>query len=212
MEKSFIKPEEIEAESFRIIAEELKERGISIPEEEAPVTMRVIHTTADFDYAGTLRFSENAVSVLRRLLEQGTRIVTDTNMAKSGINKGFLSRYGGEALCFMAEADVAAEAAERGITRAMVSMERAAALPGDCIYVVGNAPTALMLLKERIENEGYRPAFIVGVPVGFVNVVRSKDEILDTAEQVGIPYIINSGRKGGSNVAAAIINAVLKMR
>ncbi len=212
MEQSYIKPDEIEAESFRIIAGEFKERGIVIPEEEAPVTMRVIHTTADFDYAETMRYSEGAVPVLRRLLEQGTRIITDTNMAKSGINKGLLSAFGAEILCFMADTDVAAEAKERGITRAMVSMERAVKLPGDSIYVIGNAPTALMLLKEQIEKGGYRPAFIVGVPVGFVNVVKSKEDILSTAEQNGIPYIINSGRKGGSNVAAAIINAVLKKR
>jgi len=211
MEICFIKPEDIEAESFRIIAEELKEKGISIPEDEAPVTMRVIHTTADFDYASTLIFSPDAVEKLSRLLKRGTRIVTDTNMAKSGINKGLLSGYGGEALCFMAERDVASEAAERGITRAMVSMERAAVLTGDTVYVIGNAPTALMLLKDKIEKDGYRPAFIVGVPVGFVNVVKSKEEIRRTAEMYGIPYIINTGRKGGSNVAAAIINAALKM-
>ena len=208
---SFTRPEDIEAESFRIIAEEMKEKGISIPGDEAPVTMRVIHTTADFDYSATLAFSKGAAEKLSRLLKQGTRIVTDTNMAKSGINKGLLSGYGGEVLCFMAEKNVASEAAERGITRAMVSMERATSLTGDTVYVIGNAPTALMLLKEKIEEDGYRPAFIVGVPVGFVNVVKSKEEIRKTAETYGIPYIINMGRKGGSNVAAAIINAALKM-
>ena len=212
MEADYIKPDEIEAESFRIIREELKERGIYIPEDEAPVIMRVIHTTADFEYAETLKFSSDALSVLKGLLEAGTRIVTDTNMAKSGISQKLVSERGGEVICYMADPEIAREAERRGITRAMASMEKAAALAGDTVFAIGNAPTALMLLKDKIENEGYRPAFIIGVPVGFVNVVRSKEEILKLAEEKNIPYIINTGRKGGSNVAAAIVNAALKKR
>ena len=168
MEKSFIKPEEIEAESFRIIAEELKERGISILEEEAPVTMRVIHTTADFDYAGTLRFSENAVSVLRRLLEQGTRIVTDTNMAKSGINKGFLSRYGGEALCFMAEADVAAEAADvpGGLASVLkVLMDADIDIEYTYAFVVENGARACAILRLSDTELGEKILSEAGVPM-----------------------------------------------
>ena len=200
-----LRPEEIEAESFRIIEQELSEMGIHLKPELDPVIRRVIHTTADFSYAETLRFSEQAVDTLRNLLMQGARIVTDTQMALSGINKKKLAAFGGEVICFMADPEVAAEAKERGITRAVVSMEHASRLPGPTIFAIGNAPTALLRLRDMIEEGTYRPAFIIGVPVGFVNVEYAKECIM----ALDVPYIVNAGRKGGSNVAAAIVNAAL---
>ena len=206
-EEKFLRPEEIEQESFRIIERELKEMGIRLPEDRDPVIRRVIHTTADFSYVDTLYFSDGALEELKKLLRAGTRIVTDTQMALSGINKKKVSAMGGEVRCFMAEPDVAEEAGRRGVTRATVSMERAAALPGDTVVVIGNAPTALLQLRDMILSGTWRPAFIVGVPVGFVNVEYAKECI----RKLDVPCILNLGRKGGSNVAAAIINAVLKM-
>ena len=201
----FVLPADIEKRSFEIIGEELAEMGIAIPEDEAPITKRVIHTSADFDYAKTMCYSENAIEIARNLLRSGCDIVTDTNMAKAGINKTKLSALGGEVHCFMADEDVAAEAKERCVTRATVSMERAAKLNKPVIFAVGNAPTALVSLYEMMENKVFTPEFVIGVPVGFVNVVQAKELIMET----GVPYIVNRGRKGGSNVAAAIVNALL---
>ncbi len=199
-------PGEIEKKSFEIIGEELQKRGITLPEEERPVTMRVIHTSADFDYAETMTYSENAISVLKDLIRQGADIVTDTNMALAGISKKTLADFGGEAHCFMAEEEIARRAAEKGCTRASASMEWAAEhMEKPVIFAIGNAPTALITLYDLLEKEVYRPAFIIGVPVGFVNVEAAKELILST----DVPYIVNRGRKGGSNVAAAIVNAVL---
>ena len=216
----FIKPEEIEARSFEIIAEELAGRGIELAPENKDVIMRVIHTTADFDYAESLKFSDGAVRVARELIQEGAHIVTDTNMAKAGINKARLARFGGEVHCFMADEDVAAEAKSRGLTRAAVSMERAAALGKKVIFALGNAPTAMIALHEMKKCGIYRPDFVIGVPVGFVNVVAAKELFLageggtngdaaGGADGKPVPYIINAGRKGGSTVAAAICNALL---
>lgn len=201
----FVLPGDIEGRSFAIITKELAERGIVIPEEQEPVTKRVIHTSADFGYADTLTFSENAVVVAKSLIRNGADIVTDTNMALSGINKKVLETYGGMAHCFMADEEVAKEAKERRVTRAVISMEHAAKLDKPVIFAVGNAPTALIRLYELISDGIYRPAFIIGVPVGFVNVEVAKEMILHT----DVPCIVNRGRKGGSNVAAAICNALL---
>ena len=198
-------PQDIEKESFRIIGEELAEMGIELPEDEEPVTKRVIHTTADFSFAHTLAFSENAVGIARDLIRQGATIVTDTNMALTGINKKTLAQFGGQAVCYMADESVAAEAKERGCTRAAVSMERASKLEGPVIYAIGNAPTALIELKDLMDRGESSPAFVIGVPVGFVNVEYSKELFRDA----GVPYIINFGRKGGSTIAAAICNAIL---
>ena len=200
----YVMPQEIEKRSFSIIEEELQLRGITLPVEEAMVTKRVIHTSADFSYAQTMTYSAGAVETAKWLITEGADIVTDTNMALSGINKRVLARYGGSVHCFMADEDVAREAKERGVTRATVSMERAAKIEKPVIFAIGNAPTALIQLYGMIE-EGYRPAFIIGVPVGFVNVEAAKELILQTK----IPHIVNRGRKGGSNVAAAICNAIL---
>ena len=196
-----IKPMEIEARSFEIITQILGDRVLD-PENEL-VIKRAIHTTADFDYADNLVFSEHAVKTGIEALRAGCDIVTDTQMAKAGINKTILASLGGEVHCFMSDADVAAEAKTRGVTRAFVSMEKAARLQKPCIFAIGNAPTAL---EELMEADALHPALIIGVPVGFVNVVESKELIL---AQHRAPYIIARGRKGGSNVAAAICNALL---
>lgn len=201
----YVLPGDIERRSFEIIGEELSQRGIVLPKEQEPVTKRVIHTSADFDYAETLVYSENAIQIASDMIRRGAHIVTDTNMAKAGINKKKLAQYGGEVHCFMADDDVAAEAKERQVTRATVSMERAAALPGPVIFAIGNAPTALISLYEQMEQGKFTPDFVIGVPVGFVNVVPAKELFLNSK----VPFIINRGRKGGSNIAAAICNALL---
>lgn len=201
----FVLPEEIEKKSFEIITRELAERGITLPSENESVIKRVIHTSADFEYADTLCFSDHVIEIAKKLIREGADIVTDTNMGKAGINKRVLKRYGGQVHCFMAEEDVAKEAKKRGVTRATVSMERAAQIKKPVIFAVGNAPTALIQLYDMIQKETYIPAMIIGVPVGFVNVVAAKELILETE----VPYIVNRGRKGGSNVAAAICNAIL---
>lgn len=205
MEKKFLvkEPSEIEKRSFAIITEELGER--TFPEGTAEIVKRVIHTTADFDYAENLYFSPDAVNRAKQALESGATIVTDTNMALAGISKPALGRLNGRAVCFMAEPEVVAAAKERGTTRAVVSMERAAALEGPVIFAIGNAPTALIRLHELIEENAVQPALVIGVPVGFVNVVEAKELFLDGKT----PAIIARGRKGGSNVAAAIVNALL---
>lgn len=205
MQIAYYKPGEIEGKSFEIIGEELKMRGIVIPKEQEMVTKRVIHTTADFEYTETLVFSEHAVETAKNLILRGADIVTDTNMALAGINKNVLARFGGKAHCFMADEEVARIAGERQVTRAAVSMEFAAGLRKPVIFAVGNAPTALIRLYEMIQEKTFLPAFIIGVPVGFVNVEAAKELILET----DVPSIVNRGRKGGSNVAAAICNAIL---
>lgn len=209
-----ISPKEIENKSFEIIAKELEGMDVVIngdmpcPKDPAVIRriiMRCIHTTADFDYAKTMLFSDNATQHFGDLIRDGATIVTDTAMALAGINKRVLSEYGCKAVCYMSDADVAKEASRRNITRASVSMEHAMKLDGPVIFAIGNAPTALITLKEHYDARDYVPAFVIGVPVGFVNVVASKEMIKET----DIPYIINSGRKGGSGVAAAIVNAML---
>ncbi len=198
-------PDEIEKRSFAIIAEELGRRGISLLPEEAMVTMRAIHASADFDYGETMAYSRNAVAIGKELLLGGADIVTDTNMALAGINKKILAKLGGKVHCFMADEDVARQARERGMTRAAVSMEKAREIKKPVIFAVGNAPTALIRLCEMMEESDWRPALVIGVPVGFVNVEAAKEWIMEA----NVPYIVNRGRKGGSNVAAAICNALL---
>lgn len=198
-------PMEIERRSFEIISAEASGR---IPEDErSMIIKRVIHTTADFDYLDSLCFSEGAVGYALESLRKGAWIVTDTNMALSGINKPSLKKAGCEAFCFMADEDVAWQARKLGVTRASVCVDKAASLGHPLIYAVGNAPTALIRLYELIQDEKIRPELIIGVPVGFVNVVQSKELIMQT----GVPYIVARGRKGGSNVAACICNALLYM-
>lgn len=200
-----VKPREIETRSFEIITQELGDR--KLPEDQELIIKRCIHTSADFDYADNLCFSENAVKKAMDAIKGGACIVTDTQMAKSGINKRALARYGGEVFCFMSDEDVAAQAKENGTTRATASMDKAASLKQPLIFAIGNAPTALVRLYELIEEKKIRPELIIGVPVGFVNVVAAKELLLER----DVPSIVAKGRKGGSNIAAAICNAILYM-
>ncbi len=195
-------PDEIERRSMEIIESEL---SVPIPPENKAVVKRVIHCTADFDYARNLVFSEGAVEKALRTLKGGCTIVTDTQMAKSGINKTAAGKLGCEVLCFMSDPDVAEIAKKRGCTRAVASMEKASRLGGPLVFAIGNAPTALLRIREMMDEGTLRPELVIGVPVGFVNVVESKEAIMET----DVPYIVAKGRKGGSNVAAAIVNALM---
>ena len=197
-----VAPMDIEARSFEIIESELPH---PIDPALAPIIKRVIHTSADFDYADTLCFSESVVEKALAAIREGAVIVTDTTMAMSGINKRALAKHGGEALCFIGDADVAESARVNGTTRAVASMDKAAAIDRPLIFAIGNAPTALVRICELMAEGRLNPRLVIGVPVGFVNVVQSKELIMSA----GAPYIVARGRKGGSNVAAAICNALL---
>ncbi len=203
-----IRPADIERRSMEIITSELNARGITLPEENAPIIKRVIHTTADFDYVEHLVFTPGAAQKGMAALQNGNPIVTDTNMALSGVSKPGLKKLGGTAVCFMADPEVAAEAKRRGTTRAVISAEKAAREFPSCIYAVGNAPTALFEIVRQMD-QGFRPALVIGVPVGFVNVVEAKETLLSACRTRGIPAIVAMGRKGGSTVAAAILNALI---
>ena len=205
MELEYVRPADIEQRSFAIIAEEL---GREVPEPLRSVLFRLIHTTADFSYANTLYCPEGILPHALSLLVPGTTIVTDTNMTLAGINKNALQRCGCKAVCYMADPDIAQTAKQTGTTRAAACVDKAALLPGTVIYAVGNAPTALVRLCEHITAGTFRPALVIGMPVGFVNVVQSKEAVIAS----GIPCIVNRGRKGGSNVAAACCNALLYLR
>ncbi len=200
-----VKPMEIEKRSFEIITEELGDTPL-IPGTEL-IVKRCIHTSADFDYAENLCFSEQAAEKAMEAIKKGACIVTDTQMAKSGINKRALARYGGEVFCFMSDEDVAEAAKRNGTTRATACMDKAAQMNRPLIFAIGNAPTALVRLYELIKEGKLAPELIIGVPVGFVNVVQSKELIMETE----VPYIVARGRKGGSNIAACICNALLYM-
>ena len=196
-------PTDIEKRSMEIIAEELGE--VKLDEEKLSIIKRVIHTSADFDYVRTLHFSEDAVQKALEALKNGATIVTDTNMARAGINKAGMDKLGCKAVCYMSDADVASQAKIEGSTRAAACMEKACLIEGPVIIAIGNAPTALVRLDELIKAGKIKPELIIGVPVGFVNVVEAKELIM----QAGVPYIVARGRKGGSNVAAAICNALI---
>ncbi len=209
-------PGDIEKRSFEIITEELGERTFDPLEE--PIIKRCIHTSADFDYADQLYFSPGAVKIGIEAIKKGARIVTDTNMGKAGVNKTALGKFGGEVLCFMADEDVAEAAKREGTTRAVASVKKAAALKAagamgrpmeerPLILAVGNAPTALIEAYELIQKGRFAPDLVIGVPVGFVNVIPAKERIM----QAGVPCIVARGRKGGSNIAAAICNALIYM-
>ena len=202
-----VQPREIEARSFEIITQELGDCPL-VPGTE-PIVKRCIHTSADFDYARNLCFSENVVEKALEAIRKGADIVTDTQIAKAGINKTILGTYGGQVHCFISDEDVAQTAKEKGCTRAAASMEKAASLGKDLIFAIGNAPTALVRLYELIQEGKLSPSLIIGVPVGFVNVVASKELIMELTQ---VPYIIARGRKGGSNIAACICNAFLYMK
>jgi len=205
----YVRPADIEKESMRIIEGELKERGIEIPEENMTVVKRVIHTSADFDYGTNLKFTDGAVRRAVEALREGDcTFITDTNMALSGISKPSLKKLSSQALCYMADEEIMKQAREEGTTRAYASMRRGAAEYPNGIFVSGNAPTALIALSEMI-RDGLKPTLVIGVPVGFVNVVESKEELFELCEEHDIPAIVAFGRKGGSNVAASICNALL---
>ena len=203
------RPGEIERESMRLIEEELSRRGVSLRMPEALVIRRCIHASADFDYADTLKFTPDAVRLGAETLRRGAVIVTDTNMALSGVNRTALSALGGSACCYMADEAVAACARERGCTRAEAAMERAAREHPEAVLAVGNAPTALLRTAELMEEGLFRPSLVIAVPVGFVNVTESKERIFRLCEEKKVPAIAAMGRKGGSSIAAAICNALL---
>ena len=204
MELEIMSPAEIEKKSFEIIDGLLTQMGAEPDEETGFITKRVIHTSADTEYAKTMYYSPGSVSRAVEMLKEGASVITDTNMALTGINKNAAKKLGLKLFCFMADEDVAREAGERNVTRAFVSMERGMKLPGRKIFVCGNAPTALISLLE-IHKRGEAVDLVIAVPVGFVNVVSSKELIMAS----DIPCIVNRGRKGGSNIAAAIVNALM---
>lgn len=206
----FIKPELIEQESLRIIESEMDKRRLDFySESELKIVKRCIHTSADFDYQYNLIFSKTAVQMAFKAIKDGALIVCDTTMAAAGMNKKVLADFNSEVKSFIADEDVAAEALEKGVTRSAICMEKAARLSGGnkrpVILAVGNAPTALIRLHELISNQEFIPDLIIGTPVGFVNVVESKELILAGS----CPYIVSRGRKGGSNIAACIINSII---
>ncbi|AMK13283.1 precorrin-8X methylmutase CbiC [methanogenic archaeon mixed culture ISO4-G1] len=202
---TIVKPEDIEKRSMEIITSELN--GRTWPEPQFSIVKRCIHTSADFDYADNLRFSPDAENIGVKAIRSGAHIVTDTKMAAAGINKNKLAEYGGQVHCFISDDDVAKAAKERGCTRATICMEKGAEIAKDhpVIFAIGNAPTALVRLAEMIDAGEVKPALIIGAPVGFVNVVESKELIMDR----DIPFIVPAGRKGGSNIAATICNAMM---
>lgn len=199
------KPDDIEKKSFEIIGELLS--GREIFSLHGPIIKRVVHTTADLEYADIIKISENAVENAITAIKAGSNVVTDTKMAAAGINKKMLNKFGGDIICHMSDEDIVKEAAEKGITRAWASMDKASVNNRNRIYAIGNAPTALIRLCDLIKKEIIKPDVVIGVPVGFVNVVESKKML----KKSGVPYIISEGRKGGSNVAAAIVNAIIYM-
>ena len=201
-------PGQIERGSMEIIRAELRERGITLPAENEAVILRCIHASADFDYAANLRFTPDAVQKATEALHDGTDLVTDTNMALAGISKPGLLKLGASAFCYMAEEQIAERAKAQGTTRAAAAMDYAAEQNPGAILAIGNAPTALLRISEQI-GDGLRPALVIAVPVGFVNVVESKEMVFAACEEAGVPCIAAMGRKGGSSIAAAICNALI---
>lgn len=197
-----IAPMDIEKRSMEIISETLGDKKLDPRYQD--IIKRCIHTSADFEYADSLYFTDGVETIIRKAIAEGAYIVTDTTMAQSGINKKRILEYGGKVLCFIGDEDVAIEAKERGVTRSLVSMERAAELDKPVIFAIGNAPTALLSIESLVKAGKLSPVAVIAVPVGFVNVVESKERIID----LGVPAIVARGRKGGSNIAAAIINAL----
>jgi precorrin-8X/cobalt-precorrin-8 methylmutase len=203
-----LRPEEIEAESFRIIDAEVGEHRWSAL--EWPVVRRAIHTSADFDYARSMLFSENAISSGIAAIRAGAGIVADTNMIVSGITKMRLAPFGVTTACYVADPEVAEAAKAQQVTRSILAMRKGASDRRNGIFVIGNAPTALFELIRLVREQGIAPRLVVALPVGFVGAAESKEALRDLArEYPELPFITNSGRKGGSNVAAAVMNAIL---
>ena len=193
---------------MELIRAELLEQGVTLAKENEAVILRCIHASADFDYAANLRFTPDAVRRAKEALRRGTDLVTDTNMALAGISRPGLQKLGASAYCYMAEDFIAERAKAQETTRAAAAMDWAAEHNPGAVFAVGNAPTALLRIAEQI-REGLRPALVIAVPVGFVNVVESKERIFSACEEADIPCIAAMGRKGGSSIAAAICNALI---
>lgn len=200
-----MKPDDIEALSFKIIDEEAGPHAF--PPDQWTIVRRMIHTSADFEYMQTVRVHPRAISAGLAALRGGKAIFTDTNMAKVGIRKGELSALSVSVDCLITDPEIARIARENGTTRALAAVDAAAESMAQGIYVVGNAPTALLRLIELIKAGQARPALVVGLPVGFVNAAESKQALME----LDIPYISNVGRKGGSNLAASVVNALAIM-
>lgn len=197
-----MKPGEIESLSFKIIDSEAGSHNFTV--QEWNIVRRMIHTSADFEYMKSVRFHPAAVAAGIKAIQGGCTIVTDTNMARVGIRKGELALFGNGVHCLIADSDVSERAKANGVTRAFAAMDKAAELFDNGIYVIGNAPTSLLRLMDLVNDKTLTPALVVGLPVGFVNAAESKAELL----KLDIPFISNVGRKGGSNVAASVVNAL----
>lgn len=200
-----MKPQDIEDLSFRIIEDEAGDHGFD--DRQWPVVRRMIHTSADFDYIRDIRFNGDAVETGIKAIQNGCRIITDTNMARVGIRKKEIEHFGGRVTCMIGDKEVADQAKKAGTTRALAAVDMACDKMKQGIYVVGNAPTALLRLIDLIQEKKADPALVIGFPVGFVNAAESKDALME----LSIPYITNKGRKGGSNIAASIVNALAIM-
>lgn len=195
-------PQEIEATSFKIIRSEL---GQDLDPKEEAVILRCIHTSADFEYRDSLYFSDGVIDKALSALKSGANLITDTQMALAGINKRAAEALDLKLHCFVADPELAARAKDLGVTRSKLAVDKGLTLPEPQIFVIGNAPTALLHLADLIAKGQAAPALVIGVPVGFVNVLEAKAAIMEQ----DVPQIVNRGRKGGSNIAAAIVNALM---
>jgi len=202
MKMEITDPNRIEERSFEIIGEEL---GMEVSDEIKPTLFRIIHTTADFEYAALTKFSKDSIKRAKDAMRSGCRMYADTNMIKSGIRKTLLEKFNCDVYTYISDTDVAKEAKERGITRSIVGIEKACQDKDTKIFLIGNAPTALFTLKEQIEKGNVSPELVVAVPVGFVGAAESKEAILE----VDVPHIVAKGRKGGSPIAVSIVNSIL---
>ena len=205
-------PQDIINESFNII-DNLVDLG-NIPETSRPIVRRVIHATGDTDYADNLIVHPMAVEAAVNAISAGKSIITDVNMVKAGINAKVIDRFGGKIICGIADEAVAQKARESNKTRAITSMQESLSDISGGIVVIGNAPTAVFSIIDLIRREGVVPALVIAVPVGFVKAAESKEALrvfLDNKKDVQIPYIVNIGRKGGSAVAVAIVNALINI-
>ncbi|MBU1169429.1 MAG: precorrin-8X methylmutase [Proteobacteria bacterium] len=200
-----MKPQDIETMSFQIIESEAGNHGFS--DEHWPIVRRMVHTSADFEYIKSIRFHPDAVAAGVAAIRAGKNIITDTTMALSGIRKASINGFGGQVFCHVADPEISRKAKEQGVTRSRLAVDEATSDMDGGIYAIGNAPTALLRLMELIREKKATPALVLGFPVGFVNAAESKAELLD----MDIPYITNVGRKGGSNIAAAVVNALIIM-
>ncbi|WP_339061480.1 precorrin-8X methylmutase [Tepidibacillus marianensis] len=198
-------PQEIELKSFEMIEEEIGNHSFS--DAQFPIVKRVIHTTADFELGESLQFHPEAVKAGIFAIRQGKKIVTDVEMVKSGIHQSRITHFGGQIICHIRDEDVVKKAKEQNTTRSIIAMQKATSQIEGGIFAIGNAPTALLELIRLIKLEKAKPDLIIGVPVGFVSAKESKEEL----QKLDVPYITNQGRKGGSPVAAAIVNALSLM-